>query len=71
MSNLQLNKLKSGIRDGTEITLKFSSNVVDDSNDENIFSHKLLLTNTQVSRLRKDFKNVSSANIKIIKNSVA
>ena len=71
MSNLQLNKLKSGIRDGTEITLKFSPNVVDDSNDENIFSHKLLLTNTQVSRLCKDFKNGSSANIKIIKNSVA
>ena len=42
MSNLQLNKLKLGIRNGTEVTLKISSNVVGDSNDENNFSHKLL-----------------------------
>ena len=47
-SNSQLNKLKSGIKHGTEVTLKLSSNVVGDSNDENNFPHKLLLTNTQV-----------------------
>ena len=47
-SNSQLNKLKSGIKNGTEVTLKLSSNVVGDSNDENNFPHKLLLTNTQV-----------------------
>ena len=28
LSNSQLNKLKSGIKSGTEITLKISSNVV-------------------------------------------
>ena len=49
LSNSKLNKLKSGITNGTEITLKISSNVVGDSNDENNFPHKLLLTNTQVS----------------------
>ena len=43
MSNLQLNKLKSGIKNGTKVTLKISSNVVGDSNDENNFSRKLLL----------------------------
>ena len=64
MSNLQLNKLKSEIKNSTEATLKNSSNVVDDSNDENNFPCKLLLTNTQVSKLRKDFANNSSANIK-------
>ena len=37
----------------------------DDSIDENNFPHKLLLTNTQVSRLRKAFANNSSANIKL------
>ena len=42
-SNLQINKLKLGIKNGTEVTLKVSSNVVGDSNDENNFSHKLLL----------------------------
>ena len=45
-SNSQFNKLKSGIKNGTEVTLKISSNVVGDSNDENSFHHKLLLTNT-------------------------
>ena len=42
-SNSQLNKLKSGIKNDTEVTLKISSNVVGDSNDENHFSRKLLL----------------------------
>ena len=67
VSNLQLNKLKFGIKSDTEITLKLSSNVVCDSNDENSFSHKLLLTNTQVSKLRKVFPNDSSAKITIKK----
>ena len=43
-----------------------SSNVVGDSNDENNFLHKLLLTNTQALRLRKDFPNNPSANIKLL-----
>ena len=42
---------------------KISSNVVGDFNDENKFPHKLLLTNAQVSKLRKAFANGSSANI--------
>ena len=58
LSNLQLNKLKSGIRNSTEVTLKISSNVVGDSNDENNFPHKLLLTNTKVSKLHKTFANI-------------
>ena len=37
--------------------MKILLNVVSDSNDENNFSHKLLLTNTQVSKLRKSFAN--------------
>ena len=65
LSNSQLDKLKSGIKHGTEVSLKLSSNVVGDSNDKNNFSHKLLLTNTQVSKLRKAFTNNSSANIKL------
>ena len=53
LSTSQRNKLKSGIKNGTEVALKISSNVVGDSNDENNFLHKLLLTNTQVSKFRK------------------
>ena len=63
MSNSQLNKLKSGIKNGTEITLNYSSNVNSDSNDETYFPHKLLLTNRQV-KLCKAFANKLSANIK-------
>ena len=65
LSNKQLNELKAGIKNGTEVTLELLWNVVNDSNDENNFPHKLLLTNTQVSRLRKAFENNSSANIKL------
>ena len=45
--------------------MKTSSNVVGDSNDKNNFPHKFLLTNTQVSKLRKAFGNSSSATIKL------
>ena len=64
MSNFQLNKLKSGIKNGIEVTLKVSSDVAGDSNYKNNFLHKLLLTNSEVWRLRKAFANGSWANIK-------
>ena len=67
LSNSQLNTLKSGIKNNTEVTLKISSNFVGDSNDENNFPHKLLLTLTQVSNLHKAFANGSLANIKLSK----
>ena len=44
--------------------MKISLNVLGNSSDENKFPHKLLLTNTQVSKLWSAFTNVSSANIK-------
>ena len=34
LSNSQLDKLKSGIKNGTEVTLNLSSNVIDNFNDE-------------------------------------
>ena len=46
LSNSQLNKLKSGITNGTEVTLNLSSNAVGESNDESNFPYKLLWTNT-------------------------
>ena len=45
------NKIKSGIKNSTEVALNLSSNVIGDSNDEINFPHKLLLTNRNVSRL--------------------
>ena len=59
LSNSQLNKSKLGVKNSTKVILKLSSNVAGDSNDQNNFPHKLLLTNnTQVSKqLRKAFEN--------------
>ena len=54
LSNFQLNKLKAGIKVNTEATLETSSNIVGEYKDENV-SDRLLLTNTQVSKLRKAF----------------
>ena len=70
LSNSQLKKLKSGTKNGIEVTLEISSNVVADSNDENNFLHKLLVTNAQVSKLRKAFTNNSSANIPFSKTQL-
>ena len=44
--------------------------MVGDSNDETNFPHKLLLTNTQVSRFRKVFANNLSVHIKLSKTQL-
>ena len=69
MSNSQLNKLNLGVKNGAEVTLNLSSNVISNFNDKTIFQHKLLLTNTQVPRHYEAFASESSAN-KIAKNSI-
>ena len=48
LSNSQLNKFKSAIKNENEVALRLSSNMIGDN--ENNFPHKLLLTNRQVSR---------------------
>ena len=55
LSNSQLNKLKSAIKNGSEVVLGLSSNMIGD--DEINFFHKLLLTNRQVANFRKAFAN--------------
>ena len=67
LSNSQLSKSKSRIKNGTEVTLNLLSNEVGDSDDETNFPDKLLLTDTQVSRLYKAVRNNSSVNIKLSK----
>ena len=63
----KLNKLKSGIINGTQLTINLSSNVIGHANGETNFSHKLLLTNTEVSNILKAFANGSTANTKVSK----
>ena len=65
LSNSQFNKLKSAIKNKSEVVLRLSSNMIGD--DETNFPHKLLLTNRQVSNLRKTFTNKSSTDIKLSK----
>ena len=65
LSNSQLNKLKSAIKNETEVVLRLSSNMIGDN--ETNFPHKLLLTNRQVSNLHKAFANYLSAEIKLSK----
>ena len=48
MSNSQLSKLKSGIKNGTEVTLNLSWDLIGNSINQTSFPHKLLLTDTQV-----------------------
>ena len=42
LSNSRLNKLKSAIKNESEVVLKLSSNMI--GNNENNFPHELLLT---------------------------
>ena len=67
LSNSQLNKLKSAIKNGTDVALRLSSNVVGNSDDETNFPHKLLLTNRQTLILRRTFNYHTSADIKFSK----
>ena len=47
--------------------MKIFSNIVGDSNNEKNFLDKLLLTNTQVLKLRKAFTNALLANLRLSK----
>ena len=63
----QLNKLKSAVKNGPDVVLRLSSNMVGNSDDETNFPHKLLLINRQTLSLRKAFNNHTSADIKFSK----
>ena len=65
LSNSQLNKLKSAIKNETEVVLRLSSNIIGDKKTN--FPHKLLLTNRQVANLCKAFGKYLSTDIKLSK----
>ena len=72
LSKSQINKLKSAVKNKTDVILRLSSNVIDNSTelhsgDETNFPHNLLLTNRQVANLRQGFANHTSTNIKLSK----
>ena len=65
LSNPQLNKLKSTIKNETEVVLRLLLNMIVDK--ETNFPHKLLLTNRQVANLCKASANHLSTDIKLSK----
>ena len=68
LSNSWLNKLRSAIKNKSEVVLRLSSNI---GNNETIFPHKLLLTNGQVANLHKAFANKSSTDIKLSRTQIS
>ena len=69
LSNSQLNKLKSAIKNETEVDLRLSANMIGDN--ESTFAQKLLLTNRQITNLRKAFANYISTDIKLTKTQLS
>ena len=69
LSNSQLSKLKSAIKNETGVVLRLYSNIIGDN--ETNFPHKLLLTDRQVASLRKAFASHSSTDIKLSKTQLS
>ena len=69
LSNSQLNKLKSAIKNESEVVLRLTSNMV--GNNETNFAHELLLTERKVANIRKSFANNSSIDIKLSKTQLS
>ena len=69
LSNSRLNKFKWAIKNETEVVLRLPSNIIGDN--ETNFTHKLLLTNIQVSNLCKAFANHLSADIRLSKTQLS
>ena len=67
LSNSQLNKLKSPIKDENDVVIRLTPNMISGSNDKTNFPHELLLTKRQVSSIRKAFANNLSVDIKFSK----
>ena len=64
LSNSQLNKLKSSIKNETDVVLRISSSVVGNSNDNTNFPH-------EVANIRKAFANHASTDIKLSKTQLS
>ena len=71
LSRTQLNKLKAAIKNKNDVVIRLSPNMIGDSNDQTNFPHELLLTDRQVSSIRKAFSNNSSVDIKFSKTQLS
>ena len=55
LSNSQLNKLKSTIKNENDVVTRLYCNMIGDSINKTNFPHELLLTSRQVFSIRKAF----------------
>ena len=69
LSNSQLDKLKSAIKNETAVVLTLSPNMIGDNEAD--FPHQKLLTKRQVSNLRKSFASNSSTDTKFSKTQLS
>ena len=67
LTNIQLKKLKTAVKNNTETTLRMSFKMF----DENDLSHELLLTTRQKAKLRNAFNNNMSPDIKLPKAQIS
>ena len=49
---MKLNNLKSALKNSTEVSLRLSLYMIDSSNNETNFPHKLIITDRQIARFR-------------------
>ena len=71
LSNSQLSKLKSAIKNENDVVIRLSPSMIDDFNDKGNFPHELLLTERQVSSIFKAFSNNSSVDVKFSKTQLS
>ena len=71
LSNSQLNKFKSAIKNETDVVLRLLSNMSGNSDDKTNFPYKSSLTNRQVANLRKAFPSYLSNDIKLSKTQLS
>ena len=71
LSNLQLNRIKSSIKNETDVVLRVSPNMVGNSNGNTNFPHELLLANRQVANILKAFAKNTSTDIKLSKTQLS
>ena len=69
LSDSQLRKLKSVIKNETEVVLRLSSNVISD--DKTNFPQKLLLIDRQIANLHNFFANYLSTDFKLSKTQLS
>ena len=70
LSNSQLNKLKSAMKNESDIVVRISLSMIGNSNDNTNFPHELLLSDRKVANIREAFSKNSSTDVKFSKTQL-